>query len=136
MSCPREPTRILLVDDHEHVLWGLRKLIDGEWPRMTVTATAKTVSEALAAIRQRKPDMIVLGIVLGNQNSLDHLQEIRKMSGAQILILTDTRDDELHRRAVTAGARAVICKGEPADVLLRHIERANAGHETRHASPC
>jgi two-component system nitrate/nitrite response regulator NarL len=125
----REPARILLVDDHEHVLWGLRKLIDGEWPRMMVTATAKTVGEALAAIRERKPDMIVLDILLGSENSLDHLEEIREMSGAQILILTGTHDDELHRRAIAGGARAVILKGEPADVLLGQIERAHPAHD-------
>ena len=126
-----DPIRVLLVDDHEHVLWGLRKLIDGERPRMTVTGTAKTVPQALAALQEKRPDVVVLDLFLGKENSLDYLSEIRA-SGAAILVLTGARDPETHRRALQGGARTVVLKEEPAEVLLHEIERA---HEWRKTPP-
>jgi DNA-binding NarL/FixJ family response regulator len=119
-----QPIRVLLVDDHDHVLWGLCKLIEGERPRMTVTGTAKTVAQALAALQQKRPDVVVLDLFLGEESSLDHLPAFRA-SGAAIVVLTGARDAEMHRRAMQDGARTVVLKEEPADVLLQEIERAN-----------
>jgi len=68
-----QPIRVLLVDDHDQVLWGLRKLIEGEKPRMMVTGTAKTIAQALAALQEKRPDVVVLDLFLGEENSLDHL---------------------------------------------------------------
>jgi DNA-binding NarL/FixJ family response regulator len=124
-----EPIRVLLVDDHDHVLWGLGKLIEGEWPRMKVTGMAKTVPQALAALQEAKPDVVVLDLFLGDDNSLDHLPRIQA-SGAAILVLTGSRDQETHRRAMKSGARTVVLKEEPAEVLLHEIERAHEWRRT------
>jgi two-component system, NarL family, nitrate/nitrite response regulator NarL len=126
-----EPIRVLLVDDHDHVLWGLRKLIEGVWPRMKVTGTAKTVPQALAALQTGKPDVVVLDLFVGKDNSLDHLADIAAC-GAAILVLTNSRNPATHRRAMQGGARTVVLKEEPAEVLLHEIERA---HEWRRTPP-
>jgi two-component system, NarL family, nitrate/nitrite response regulator NarL len=118
------PIKVLLVDDHEHVLWGLGKLIEGEEPRMVVAGTARTVAEALAVIRERKPDVVLLDIFLGEVNSLDYLPQFLDTEGLTVLVLTGAGDAELHRRAVERGASRVITKGAPAEVLLSEIERA------------
>ncbi len=122
-SAQGQPIRVLLVEDHEHVLWGLGKLIEGEWPRMRVSATARTAAQALAALGQEVPDVVVLDLFLDAENSLDRLDEI-KASGAAIVVLSGSRDVALHQRALRAGARAVVRKDQPAEVLLREIERA------------
>jgi DNA-binding NarL/FixJ family response regulator len=41
-----------------------------------------------------------------------------------VLVLTGQRDPAVHRRALTAGACAVVLKDEPAEALLREIELA------------
>ncbi|HZM35963.1 MAG TPA: response regulator transcription factor [Burkholderiales bacterium] len=125
-----QPIRVLLVDDHDYVLWGLRKLIEGEMPRMTVTGTAKTLKQAFATLEEKRPDVLVLDLYLGEQYTLEHLPALRA-SGAAIVILTSARDAEAHRRAVRGGARTVVLKDEPAEVLLHEIKRAN---EWRNAS--
>jgi DNA-binding NarL/FixJ family response regulator len=126
-----QPIRVLLIDDHDHVLWGLRKLIEGERPRMTVTGTAKTVAQALAALEDKRPDVVVLDLFLGEENSLDRLPAFRD-SGVAIVVLTGARDTKIHRRAMERGARTVVLKEEPAEVLLHEIERAS---EWRNAPP-
>ena len=117
------PIRVLLVDDHEHVLWGLSKLIEGETPRMAVTGTARTMAQALAAVVDKRPDVVVLDLFLGRENSLDQLPALHA-SGAALVVLTGARDAEIHRRAMQRGARTVVLKEEPAEVLLHEIERA------------
>lgn len=135
MAQHARPIRVLLVDDHEHVLWGLGKLIEGEGPRMTVAGIARTFTEALAAVRQRRPDVVLLDIYLGEDNSLDHLPELLEAGNAKVLVLTGVRDSALHRRAIASGARAVLLKEEPAEVLLREIERIHGGDDARDAVP-
>lgn len=124
-----EPIRVLLVDDHEHVLWGLTKLIDGEHPRMMVAGTAKCIPELRAAINELKIDVVVLDVYLGDDDSLDYLQEVQA-SGAEVLVLTGSQGPDTHRRALDGGASGVVLKEEPAEVLLREIERV---HKRRQA---
>jgi two-component system, NarL family, nitrate/nitrite response regulator NarL len=123
-SNKHQPIRVLLVDDHDYVLWGLRKLIDGEMPRMTVAGTAKTLAQAFSTLREKRPDVLVVDLFLGEEHTLEHLPALRA-SGAAILILTSARDEEAHRRAMRGGARTVVLKDEPAEVLLNEIERAS-----------
>jgi two-component system nitrate/nitrite response regulator NarL len=120
------PIRVLLVEDHEHVLWGLGKLIEGEWPRMVVAGTARTASEALDALRARPVDVVVLDVFLGRENSLQHLPAQIAACGAALVVLTGDPDPALHRLALQSGAHAVLLKEGPAEVLLREIERAMA----------
>jgi len=119
------PIKVFLVDDHGHVLWGLQKLIEGEWPRMVVAGTAQTMAQALAGMRERSPDVVVLDIQLGEHNTLDHMAELVYSHGPEVVILTGVDNADLHQRALESGARAVVLKQEPAEVLLGEIERAN-----------
>ncbi|MGH8719394.1 MAG: response regulator [Burkholderiales bacterium] len=122
-----KPINVLLVEDHKCVLWGLEKLIAGESPRLRVAGKASTTAEALAAAAQVKPDVILLDLDLNGEMSFDVLPELLRTSDAKVLILTGTRDPELHRRAMLAGARGVISKSEDAAILLRAIERVHEG---------
>ena len=130
MTSPGGPIRVLLVDDHEHVLWGLGKLIDGEWPRMMVIGTAKSMLQAAGLMRERKPDVVLLDVYLGADYMLDRLPELLGIAPAEVLVLTDAADSELHERAVRGGARGVVRKEAPAEVLLQEIERIHLAHIT------
>ena len=125
MSPPQPPIRVLLVEDHEHVLWGLGKLVEGEWPRMVVAGMVRTLAQALAALRAGRPDVVVMDLFVGGDESLLRLAEMRGLGSAEFLVLTEVRDPEQHRLALRSGVRAVVHKEEPAAVLLREIERAH-----------
>ena len=45
------PIKIMLIDDHRSVLWGLEKLIDSEKPRMEVVGTATNATDAMALLQ-------------------------------------------------------------------------------------
>ena len=119
------PIRVMVIEDHDHVRWGLMKLIVAEWPRMTLSSAVRSVEDAELALRVRGVDVVVLDIFLEDINALDRLPRAVAESGAAFIVLTGSRDHELYRRAFDCGASAVVLKDEPADVLLRRIERAH-----------
>jgi two-component system nitrate/nitrite response regulator NarL len=115
------PIAVLLVDDQPAVLWGLEKLISGEWPRMMVAGNACDRDAALRLAATVQPDVILLDLDLAGELSLDFLPELLSLSQARVLILTCLRDRALHERALQGGASGVVLKDEPAQVLLEAI---------------
>jgi two-component system nitrate/nitrite response regulator NarL len=98
------PIRVFVAEDHHVTLWGLTRLIDDAYPRLTVVGSARSRAELLghdAAARERCP--------------------------GRVLVLTGTDDIGQHRAAVMQGARGVVHKSEPADVILRAIEKVHEG---------
>ena len=69
MSTPTDSIKILLLDDHRSVLWGLEKLIEGEGPRMEVIGKATTSAEAMRLLDDVQPDIILLDIDLGGETA-------------------------------------------------------------------
>ena len=123
----QNPIRVLLIDDHQSFLWGMVKLIESDSPNMTVMGTASDISEALAILDREQPDVILLDIDLNGVNSLDSMPLLRNATTAMVLILTGMRDSDTHERAVMAGARGVVQKEVPADMILKAIRKVYEG---------
>lgn len=124
MTAPR-PISVLLVDDHRSVLWGLGKLVESASPHLELAGLATCQVEALAAIKQHAPDVVVLDLDLGEDSGLDLISKI--CGDSQVLILTGSHDPEVHQRAMLTGARGVVHKAEAAEVILKAITRVHAG---------
>jgi DNA-binding NarL/FixJ family response regulator len=119
--------RFLLIDDHQSFLWGMVKLIESDSPNFTVIGTASDIAEALTILDREQPDVILLDIDLRGVNSLDSMPLVRKATSAMVLILTGVRDAETHERAVMAGARGVVQKEAPAEMILKAIKKVYEG---------
>lgn len=119
--------RVMLVDDHRTVLWGLSKLIDGEKPRMEVVGTATNCTEAIDLANRTDPDVIVLDIDLGKQSGIDAIPAFVARDGTRVLVLTGVRDASLHDQAVLAGARGIVHKEDPPETILKAIEKIHEG---------
>ena len=121
------PIRVLLVDDHKIMLWGLEHLIEGEKPYMQVIGKASNKIEVFAFLKLSKPDVILMDIDLNGENSLDFLEELLQESQARVLVLTESQDPVVHQRAIINGASGIVLKSENADVILRAIKYVHAG---------
>lgn len=119
------PISVLLVDDHRSVLWGLSKLIESARPQMQLADSVTCHRDALAAMRRHQPDIVLLDLDLGEENGLDLVGQL--CGDAGVIILTGSRDSESRQRAMLAGARGVIHKAEPAEVILKAIVHVHAG---------
>lgn len=121
------PVSVLLVDDHKTMLWGLERLVGGERTGMKVVATASSREQAIAATCTWSPDVILLDIDLNGECSIDFLPALLVNGVSRALIFSGTRDESLLDRAVLAGARGVLRKDAPAEVLLRAIDKVHQG---------
>jgi len=122
-----QPIRVMLVDDHRSVLWGLERLIEGERPRMQVVGTATSQRDALTALPQTSPDVILLDLDLGGESGINAIPDFLAKSKARVLILTGVRDPAKHDSAVLAGACGVVTKEDTAETILKAIEKAYHG---------
>ena len=118
--------RVLLVDDHRSVLWGYAKLIESAGPPLTLVATASTPAQALAAMSEHRPDVVLLDLMLGAEHGEELVGPLRR-AGASVIILSGVADRGLQERAIMEGASGFVHKSEPAEVILSAIARVRAG---------
>ncbi|MGJ7915714.1 response regulator transcription factor [Massilia sp. LXY-6] len=121
------PIRVLVVDDHQTVLWGLQQLIDSRQPEMAVAGTASDPAEALRLAPQLKPDVILLDMDLGMSDANQLIPELLACCDAKILILTGVRDEARTDEAILRGARGILKKEVPAAIVLRAIASVHRG---------
>ncbi|WP_295993865.1 response regulator transcription factor [Rugamonas sp.] len=127
MTASSPTIRIMLVDDHKTMLWGLEKLIEGERPAMALVGSASDAEQALALGASLRPDLIMLDLDLDGKSSLDILPALLAGSGARVIILSGNRDQALLARAVREGARGVVGKEAAADTVLAAIRKVHGG---------
>jgi len=66
---PGQAIRILLVDDHRTMLWGLTRLIESAAPAMVVADTACSTRELLDKVGSVPVDVVLLDLDLGGEDS-------------------------------------------------------------------
>jgi DNA-binding NarL/FixJ family response regulator len=122
-----KPIRVILIDDHSVVRTGLRLIIEGS-PGMAIVGEAANRQDALAIAEREQPDIILLDLDLGKESGIEIISELISAAGnARIIILTGTRDPELHRKAILLGAMGLVSKEKAAEDLIRATRRVYAG---------
>ena len=119
--------RILLIDDHAVMRWGLRLLIEDQ-PGLKVVGEASGRTDALELAEREQPDIILLDLSLPGTDGIDLIPELHALAKeARILVLTGVLDSEAHRRAMLLGAVGVVLKEKAPEVLIKAIEKVHAG---------
>jgi DNA-binding NarL/FixJ family response regulator len=119
--------RILIVDDHEVVREGLRRIFDRQ-PETATFGEASTVSQALKLIRDEEWDVVVLDLSLGGRSGLEILKESKQLRPRlPVLILSMHSEEQFARRAFRAGAAGYITKDSPRAELVRAINKVIEG---------
>lgn len=120
--------RVLLIDDHAVVREGFRRLLE-EAEGFEVVAQAGTPAEAVAAARRHKPDLALVDLSLGNENSglvlLAQLQEA--VEGLRCVMLSMHDDPALVVRAIERGAQGYFTKAVAPEELIEGLRRVLAG---------
>jgi two-component system, NarL family, nitrate/nitrite response regulator NarL len=124
---PARPIRVVVVDDHRTVLWGLERLVDSARPRIELAGSATDIDGMLEVASGADPDIVLLDLDLGGRDSSEAIPRLAMACRAKVLILTGNRDPAAHAKAIVRGARGVLKKDESADVILQAIERVHAG---------
>lgn len=97
-------------------------------PTMKVVGVAGDRTEALALAASEQPNMIILDILLGEDDGLTFLPELREAApNSRVLVLTGLRSSESQRRAIVSGAMGVVLKEHAAEVLIKAINKVHQG---------
>ncbi|HZE72889.1 MAG TPA: response regulator transcription factor [Pyrinomonadaceae bacterium] len=119
--------RVMIVDDHAVIRAGLQMLIEQD-QTMTVVALAGNRAETLDRATKERPDIIVLDLLLGEDDGLAFLPELREATpDSRVLVLTGVQNPDLHRRAIRRGAMGIVLKEHAAELLLKAIKKVHAG---------
>jgi DNA-binding NarL/FixJ family response regulator len=122
MSDPK--IRILLADDHALVREGIRRVLE-EDPEFEVVAEAADGDEAVALVREHRPDVAVVDITMPGASGFEVTVRIQSETPAtRVLILSMHDDAEYVMRAVRAGARGYLLKDEAGPSQLREAVRS------------
>ena len=126
-------TRILIVDDHEVVRDGVKRIFE-EQPKTTAFGDASTPSEALQLISEHDWDIVVLDLSLGSRSGLDLLKQLKQARPRiPVLILSMHSEEQYARRAFRAGAAGYITKDSSRAELSKAIDKVIKGG--RYVSP-
>src|SRR5258706_2361513 len=125
--------RILIVDDHEVVRDGVKKILE-EQSDAIIFGEAGTASEALRLVREQDWDVGVFDLSLGDQSGLEVLKELRQIRPRlPVLILSMHSEEQYARRAFRAGAAGYITKDSPRAELVKAVNKVMSGG--RYVSP-
>jgi DNA-binding NarL/FixJ family response regulator len=124
---PPHKSRIFLVDDHEMFRDGLRRLIDIE-PDMEVCGGAADALGAMQAIRQSKPDLVIVDLSLEGASGIDLIKNIKRDFDDLVILVVSMHAESLYGdRALRAGAMGYVMKSESATTVLEAIRKVLAG---------
>ena len=123
----RPPLRVMLVDDHEVVLEGLRTLL-GRDKNLLVVAEAGTTAEAIETAARAKPDVVVMDVRLPDGSGVEACRTIREARPeTKVIMLTSYADDEALFASIVAGAAGYLLKQTRGQAVIDAITSVAQG---------
>ena len=129
----KQTINVLLIDDHQMILDGLAALISSENETIKVVGRTSDSEQITSLARELDPDVILLDLDLGKNKDgkkicgIDFLPQLTNESKAKVLILTGESDIALHAEAISRGAKGVVLKNAPGEVIIQAIKKVAAG---------
>jgi DNA-binding NarL/FixJ family response regulator len=122
------PIRLLIVDDHEMVIGGLRAMLANHAADVDVIGACSSGEEALTAIAADAPDVVLLDVRLRGQSGLDICAEIVATApSVRVVFLTVYDDEQYLFQALRLGAAGFLLKRVSGAELVDHLRRACDG---------
>ena len=120
--------RVLIVDDQSLVRAGFRMILEAE-EDVEVVGEAADGAEALAAVPEVEPDVILMDVRMPNVDGLEATRRLLegKEQGPRVLILTTFDLDEYVYEALRVGASGFLLKDTPPEQLVEAIRVVSNG---------
>jgi len=101
--------RVLIADDHEVVRMGLALLLSRH-PQLAVAGEAGSAPEAVARVRELRPDVVVMDIRMPG-GGIEACREIKSFAPeTKVIMLTSYTDEEALFGSIMAGASGYVLK--------------------------
>lgn len=122
------PVRVVLVDDHEMVIEGLKAMLAAFRSRVRVVGQAVGADGALSVITGLTPDVVLCDVRMQGISGLDLCRTVHERDpGRKVVLLSVYEDEQYLFQALRAGASGYLLKKISGEELVAQIERAHAG---------
>lgn len=117
--------RILLVDDHQVVIEGLRRMLELE-DDIKIVGEANSVNDALIQAERVSPDVVLMDIKMPEKDGIEAARLLKeKQPSCKTIMLT--LYEEYLTQAIEAGAAGYLLKDVKRDELVKAIRAAHQG---------
>jgi DNA-binding NarL/FixJ family response regulator len=120
---PSGRRKILIVDDHPMMREGLRGVIEHE-PDMMVCGEAENARQAMDAVPELTPDLLLVDITLPGKSGLELVKDLKALHPGLPILAISMHDESLYaERMLRAGANGYITKRQPSEELVKAIRQ-------------
>lgn len=113
-------TKVLLIDDDKEMTDMLSVILE---PKTFDVVAANNSVQGIEQVRQVKPDVVVLDLLMPDMDGWQVCKEIRKFSQVPILVLSAISKPGMVARALDEGADDYLLKPMPSSMLIAHIKK-------------
>ncbi len=122
-------TRVLVVDDHDVVRYGICKLLSDD-PELDVICEATTGEEAVEKAKEHLPDLILLDISLPGISGLEAAWRIRHISPSSLILFVSQHDASyVVKKALSVGGHGYLLKSTAGEELIEAIRTVLSGKQ-------
>ncbi|MBT8132635.1 MAG: response regulator transcription factor [Gammaproteobacteria bacterium] len=112
---------VVIADDHPIFLGGLRELIDSQ-PDLTVVAAVDSGEEAVAAVKDKKPEMLISDISMSGINGIEAARQARSACPSIKILMLSMHSERRHvLAALDAGANGYLLKESAREELVSAV---------------
>ena len=124
----KQVIRLVMVDDHEMVLHGVKAMLAHFVEFIDVVGTATNVDGAMSLVTTERPDVILCDIRLGRESGLDLCKQVKAASpDTHVVFLPVYEDEQYLYQALRVGASGYILKRVDGAELVTHLGRVMEG---------
>lgn len=110
------PVRLILVDDHEMVIEGLKAMLAAFSNRVRVVGQAVGAERAAAVVDELQPDIVLCDVRMQGASGLDLCRELRERNPDRKVVMLSVYDDEQYLyQALRVGASGYLLKSISSD---------------------
>jgi len=118
---------LVIADDHPLILDALQNLFHLE-PDVQVLACCRDGEETLQAVRQHRPDLLILDLRMPTKDGLAVLQEMcQEKLPTRVVVLTGQLDENEALRFMRLGVRGVVLKEMAPQLLVQCVRKVHVG---------
>jgi DNA-binding NarL/FixJ family response regulator len=122
------PVRLILVDDHEMVIEGLKAMLAAFSNRVQVVGQAVGAERAVAVVDELQPDIVLCDVRMQGASGLDLCRDLRDRDPGRKVVMLSVYDDEQYLyQALRVGAAGYLLKSISSDDLVRQLELVQGG---------
>ncbi len=121
-----EKVRVLLVDDHQVVLEGLRRILELD-EEIEVVGEARNGYEAISKATHLSPDIIVMDLKMPGMDGITAVRELKqRLPRVNVLMLTLYAEDFVEQ-AIEAGASGYLLKDSSSEQITSALHQVHDG---------